>query len=160
MRASFQGKAGEKFVVDVAGSAANISLTQFSQAVGFIQPIYGAVRASKYFRGNPGEFLDATASIWMELTDFAWRARRADSVMLGATYYGRRLEVDQLYVRQLHNELTASGELLWPEKTRSRSRPPFRGQLNASIPDLNDFAQFFGATTGDFERRTLAEGAA
>ena len=151
LRASFQGRAGEKFSIDLAGSASNISLAQISSAVGFLEPINGSVRASKFtFRGNPSEFLDATGSIWMEATDFAWRARRADSVMIGATYYNRRLEVDQLYVRQRENELTVNGELLWPKELKSWAQLPFRGQLNATIPDLNGFAQFFGATTGDF----------
>jgi hypothetical protein len=159
LRASFHGRTGEKFTIDVAGSAANISLAQFSQAIGFLEPVTGAVRASKFtFRGNPGEFLDATASVWIELTDFAWRDRRAENVMLGATYYDRRLEVDQLYVRQRHNELTANGELLWPKKADGWTRPPFRCQLNASIPDLNGFAQFFGATTGDLSGALFVEG--
>lgn len=160
LRASFQGRAGEKFAIDLAGTAANISLAQISQAVGFLEPITGSVRASKFtFRGHPGEFLDATASIWIELADFGWRARRADNVMLGATYYARRLEVDQLYVQQRQNELTINGELLWPSNKISWSQLPFRGQLNASIPDLNAFAQFFGATTGDFGGELFAEGA-
>jgi hypothetical protein len=159
LRASFQGRAREKFAVDVAGSASNLSLAQISKAVGFLEPITGSVRASKFtFRGNPGEFLDATASIWIELTDFAWRARRADNVMLGATFYDRRLEVDQFYVRQQQNELTVNGELPWPKKTSGWARLPFRGQLNAAIPDLNGFAQFFGAPTGDFTGALSAEG--
>jgi hypothetical protein len=159
LRASFQGRAGEKFSIDLAGSASNISLAQISSALGFVEPITGSVRASKFtFRGNPSEFLDATGSIWMEATDFAWRARQADSVMLGATYYNRRLEVDQLYVRQRQNELTVNGELLWPKKWKGWAQLPFRGQLNATIPDLNGFAQFFGATTGDFSGALTAEG--
>ena len=159
LRASFQGRAGEKFSIDLAGSASNISLAQISNAVGFLEPINGSVRASKFtFRGNPSEFLDATGSIWMEATDFAWRARRANSVMIGATYYNRRLEVDQLYVRQRENELTVNGELLWPKELKSWAQLPFRGQLNATIPDLNGFAQLFGATTGDFSGALAAEG--
>ena len=39
--------------------------------------------------------------------------------MIGATYYNRRLEVDQLYVRQRENELTVNGELLWPKELKS-----------------------------------------
>jgi hypothetical protein len=159
LRASLQGRAGEKFSIDLAGSASNISLAQISSAVGFLEPITGSVRASKFtFRGNPSEFLDATGSIWMEATDFAWRARQADSVMIGATYYNRRLEVDQLYVRQRQNELTVNGELLWPKKRTSWAQLPFRGRLNATITDLNGFAQFFGATTGDFSGALTAEG--
>ena len=78
--------------------------------------------------------------------------------MLGATYYNRRLEVDQLYVRQRQNELTVNGELAWPKEPGGWTRPPFRGQLNASIPDLNGFAQFLGATTGDLSGAIFAEG--
>ena len=159
LRASFQGRAGNKFAIDLAGSAANLSLAQISSAIGFLEPVTGSVRASKFtFRGNPGEFLDATASIWMEATDFAWRARQAESVMLGATFYDRRLEVDQLYVRQRQNELTVNGELLWPKRRGSWWQLPFRGRLNATIPDLNALAQFFGATTGDFSGALRAEG--
>ena len=159
LRASFQGRASEKFHIDIAGSASNISLAQISRAMGFLEPISGAVHASKFtFRGNPGEFLDATVSVWMELTDFVWRTHRADNVMLGATYYDRRLEVDQLYVRQRENQLTINGELLWPKERGSWTQLPFRGQLNATIPDLNEFAELFGATTGDFKGALLAEG--
>ena len=159
LRASFQGRASEKFHIDIAGSASNISLVQISRAMGFLEPISGAVHASKFtFRGNPGEFLDATASVWMELTDFVWRTHRADNVMLGATYYDRRLEVDQLYVRQRENQLTINGELLWPKERGSWTQLPFRGQLNATIPDLNEFAELFGATTGDFTGALLADG--
>lgn len=159
LRASFQGRGGEKFSIDLAGSASNLSLAQISGAMGFLEPVTGAVRASKFtFRGKPGEFLDATASIWMEATDFAWRARRADSVMLGATYYDRRLEVDQLYVRQRENELTVNGELLWPKKLENLAQLSFRGRVNAAIPDLNGFTQLFGATTGDLSGALTAEG--
>ena len=158
LRASFQGREREKFEFDVAGSAANISLAQVSKAIGFLEPVSGTVRASKFtFRGNPGEFLDATASVWMELSDFAWRARRADSMMLGATYYNRRLEVDQLYVRQSENALTINGELLWP-KQRDWTQLPFRGQVNGTIPDLDSFSQLFGARIGDFTGALIAQG--
>ncbi|MBA2435915.1 MAG: hypothetical protein H0V54_12700 [Chthoniobacterales bacterium] len=159
LRASFQGRGGDKFSIDLAGSAANISLAQLSSAMGFLEPVTGSVRASKFtFRGNPGEFLDATASIWMEATDFVWRARQAESVMFGVTYYDRRLVVDQLYVRQRENELIVNGELLWPKRLKSWAQLPFRGQINAKIPDLNGFAQLFGATTGDFSGALTAKG--
>ena len=159
LRASFQGRAEKKFAIDLAGSAVNISLAQISSALGFLEPITGSVRASKFtFRGNPGEFLDATASVWIELADFAWRARRADTVMLGATYYDRRLEVDQLYVRQHRNELTLNGELLWPKQPVRWANLQFRGRMDASIPDLNAFAQLFGAQTGDLAGAVSTQG--
>ncbi len=159
VRISLQQRAGHKGVLEAAGSASNVSLAQIASALGFVEPISGRLHAAKFtFRGNPGQFLDGTASVWMELTDFAWRVRRADSVMLGATYYDRRLEVEQLYVRQHENQLTINGELRWPKKGQRWTELPFRGQLNATIPDLNSFAKLFGASTGDFSGALVAEG--
>lgn len=160
LRASFQGRAEEKkFAIDLAGSANNISLSQISRAAGFLEPVTGSVRASKFtFRGNPGEFLDATASVWIEVSDFAWRARRGDHLVFGATYYDRRLQVEQLYVQQNRNELTVNGELVWPKKRRTWATLPFRGQITAAIPDANSFAQLFGAAAGDFSGALSARG--
>lgn len=160
LRASFQGRGGEKkFAIDLAGSANNISLAQISSAAGFLEPVTGSVRASKFtFRGNPGEFLDATASVWIEVSDFAWRARRGDHLVFGATYYDRRLQVEQLYVQQQRNELTVNGELLWPKERRSWATLPFRGQITAAIPNANSFAQLFGAGAGDFSGALSAQG--
>ncbi len=160
LRASFQGRGGgKKFAVDLAGTANNISLAQISSAAGFLEPVTGSVRASKFtFRGNPGEFLDATASVWIEVSDFAWRTRRGDHLVFGATYYDRRLQVEQLYVQQKHNELTVNGELLWPKERRSWATLPFRGQINAAISDVNSFAQLFGANAGDFSGALSAQG--
>jgi hypothetical protein len=160
LRASFQGQGGgPKFVVDLAGSAANVSLAQVSAATGFLEPLTGSVRASQFtFRGSPGEFLDATASIWIEVSDFAWRARRGDHLVFGATYYDRRLQVEQLYVQQRPNELTVNGELLWPKQRTRWTGLRFRGQLNAAIPDADAFAQLFGAAPGDFSGALSANG--
>ena len=160
LRGSFQGRGGgKKFSVDLTGSASNISLAQVSAAAGFVEPLTGAVRTSQFtFRGNPGEFLDATASIWIELSDFAWRARRGDHLVFGATYYNRRLQVEQLYVEQRPNELTVNGELFWPKRLTGWSALSFRGQLNATIPDANSFAQLFGAAPGDFSGALSASG--
>jgi hypothetical protein len=68
------------------------------------------------------------------------------------------LEIDQLYVKQRQNQLTVNGELLWPKKDVQWMKLPFRGQLNAAIPDLNAFAQLFGATTGAFHGELSATG--
>ncbi|MGH7937648.1 MAG: hypothetical protein ACRD5Z_14565, partial [Bryobacteraceae bacterium] len=160
LRASFNGSSeGKKFLVDLAGSAANISLAQISRAAGLIEPLTGSLRASKFtFRGYPGEFLDATASIWIDMRDFAWRKRRANRVVFGGTFYGRRLQVEQLYVQQRQNELTVNGELLWPKKPIRWSALQFRGQVNATIPDVDSFAQLFGAATGGFSGALSAKG--
>ncbi len=160
LRVSVQGSGGEKkFGLDLAGSAANISLAQISAAAGLLEPLTGSVHAAQFtFRGSPGEFLDATASIWIELSDFAWRERRGDHLVFGATYYDRRLQVEQLYVQQQPNELTVNGEFLWPKPPARWNALQFRGVVNAAIPDANAFAQLFGAQAGDFSGALSARG--
>lgn len=159
LRASFQGRGGNKFAIDLAGSATNVSLAQISSAAGFLEPVTGSVRASKFtFRGNPGEFLDATASVWIEVSNFAWRARRGDHLVFGATYYDRRLQVEQLYVQQQRNELTVNGELPWPKEHQAWAKLPFRGQITAELHDADSFAQLFGASPGDFSGALSAQG--
>jgi len=61
-------------------------------------------------------------------------------------------------VRQHKNELTINGEMRWPRERDHWAQLPFRGQINATIPDLNRFAELFGATTGDFTGALLARG--
>ena len=160
LRASVQASGGEKKIaLDLAGSAANISLAQISAAAGLLEPLTGSVHAAQFtFRGNPGEFLDATASIWIEISDFAWRERRGDHLVFGATYYDRRLQVEQLYVQQQPNELTVNGEFLWPKRSARWNALQFRGVVNATIPDANAFAQLFGAQAGDFSGALSASG--
>ncbi|MGI8431489.1 MAG: hypothetical protein ACR2MW_04250, partial [Chthoniobacterales bacterium] len=98
------------------------------------------------------------ASIWIELSDFSWRARRGDHLVFGATYYNHRLQIEQLYVQQRPNGLPVNGEFLWPKKGQRWSALQFRGQINATLPDANAFAQLFGAAPGDVAGKLFASG--
>ena len=108
------------------------------------------VRASKFtFRGDPRDLLNATASIWTELTGFSWRERNADVIMLGANFYGHTVQLQQLFIKQRSNELTLSGETAIGTEWLN---PDFRGDISASINDLGQFAELFGASTGCVRR--------
>src|SRR5207244_13015769 len=73
--------------------------------------VEGCVYGSKFtLRGDPRDFLNATVSIWTELTGFSWRERKADVIMLGANFYGHTVQLQQLFIKQRRNELTLSGE--------------------------------------------------
>src|SRR5437763_8914515 len=114
------------------------------------------VRASKFtFRGDPRDFLNATASIWTELTDFSWRERNADVIMLGANFYGRTVQLQQLFIKQRSNELTVSGETAIGKEWLN---PDFRGDISASINDLGQFAELFGASPEAFAGKVAARG--
>src|SRR5437764_11090835 len=114
------------------------------------------IRGSKFtFRGDPRDFLNATASIWMELTGFSWRERKADVIMLRANFYGHTVQLQQLFIKQRRNELTLSGESAINTEWLN---PDFRCDISASINDFGQFAELFGARPEAFAGKVAARG--
>ena len=88
----------------IAGGASDISLAQTSDVFGFADRIDGLLHAANFtFRGNLAEPDRVTASLWTELTGPTWHNRTAEAIMLGAAVYNRKIELQQLYIRQKSN---------------------------------------------------------
>ncbi|MDQ2867639.1 MAG: hypothetical protein M3R59_04405 [Verrucomicrobiota bacterium] len=146
----------DRRIWDAAGSASGISLGSLANALGVVEPVRGSLRASKFtFHGDPRDLVHASGSIWMELIGFGWRGRSAESIMVGANYYARTIQLQQLFIRQRVNELTVNGETNLGENWLS---PDFHGDVNASIADLSAFAELFGAKPGAFKGKLSARG--
>jgi len=125
----------------IAGGATDISLEQTSEAFGFADRVSGLLHAGNFtFRGNLAEPDRVTASLWSELTGLTWRNRTAEAIMLGAALYNRRIQLQQLYIKQQANQFTLSGEAAFPSTASGWLSPDFRGNISASIDQLGDFA--------------------
>ena len=157
MRANFATEhAGKTRIWEAAGSASGVSLSQLAHALGLAEPVSGSLRASKFsFRGDPRDLLHVTASIWTELTGFSWRERNADVIMLGANFYERTVQLQELYIKQRANELTLSGETAL---SADWLNPDFRGDISGSINDLGQFAELFGAAPNAFGGKVAIRG--
>lgn len=143
----------------IAGGAADLSLAQISDALGFADRVKGLLHASNFtFRGNLAESDRATASLWGELTGLTWRDRTAEALMLGAALYNRKIELQQLYIRQKSNQFTLSGEAALPANSSEWLRPDFRGNISASINQLGEFLALFGANPADFAGKISIQG--
>ena len=143
----------------IAGGAADLSLAQISDALGFADRVSGLLHASNFtFRGNLAEPDRATASLWGELTGLTWRDRTAEALMLGAALYNRKIELQQLYIRQKSNQFTLSGEAALPATSAEWLRPDFRGNISASINELGEFLALFGANPADFAGKISIQG--
>jgi hypothetical protein len=143
----------------IAGAAADLSLAQISNALGFADRVNGLLHASNFtFRGNLAEPDRATASLWGELTGLTWRDRTAEALMLGAALYGRKIQLQQLYIRQRSNQFTLSGEAALPASSSEWLRPDFRGNILASIDQLGEFLALFGANPADFAGKLSIQG--
>ena len=144
----------------IAGGASDISLAQTSDAFGFADRVDGLIHAANFtFRGNLAEPDRVTASLWSELTGPTWRTRTAEAIMLGAAVYNRKIQLQQLYIRQKTNQFTLSGEATFPTTSSGWLSPDFRGNISASINQLGDFAALFGANPDDFAGKISVEGA-
>jgi len=157
MRANIATERPDKTRIwEAAGTASGISLPQLANALGLTVPVQGMVQGSKFtFRGDPRDLLNATASIWTELTGFSWRERKADVIMLGANFYRHAIQLQQLFIKQRRNELTLSGESAINNEWLN---PDFRGDISASINDLGQFAELFGARPESFAGKVAARG--
>src|SRR6266699_3321100 len=143
----------------IAGGAADLSLAQISGALGFAGRVNGLLHAGNFtFRGNLAEPDRATASLWCELTGLTWHDRTAEAIMLGAALYNRKIDLQQLYIRQKSNQFTLSGEAALPGSSSEWLRPDFRGNIAASINQLGEFLGLFGANPADFDGKINIQG--
>jgi hypothetical protein len=143
----------------VAASAANISLAQTAEAVGLADRVSGQLRAGKFtYRGDPRDASRATASLWSELSAPAWRDRQADVIMLGASFYNRKIDIQQLYIKQRKNELTLNGEAPLPNKWSDWLTADFHANISSAINDVADFANLFGGKPDQFHGAITVEG--
>src|SRR5437763_7687512 len=143
----------------IAGGAADLSLAQISDALGFADRVNALLHAGNFtFRGNLAEPDRATASLWCELTALTWRDRTAEAIMLGAALYNRKIELQQLYIGQKTNQFTLSGEAALPAKSSEWLKPDFRGNISASINQLGEFLALFGANPTDFDGKISIQG--
>src|SRR6266498_2935978 len=144
----------------IAGGASDISMGQTSDAFGFADRVDGLLHAANFtFRGNLAEPDQITASLWAELTGLTWRNRTAEAIMIGAAVYNRKIELQQLFIRQKNNQLVLSGEAAFPTNASGWLSPDFRGNISASIDQLGDFVALFGADPDDFAGKITIEGA-
>jgi hypothetical protein len=160
IRASISNEwGGQHSIWNLAGTATGISLAQTSEALGFTDRLGGSLRACYFtFRGDPRDPLAGTASIWTELNELSWHNRSADLITLGAVFYNRQIQLQQLYIKQRQNQLTMNGDGALPSKSSDWLNPDFRGQISGSINDLGQFAELFGASRGDFAGAVTIEG--
>ncbi|HXY60377.1 MAG TPA: hypothetical protein VEH26_02095 [Chthoniobacterales bacterium] len=160
IRASISNEwGGQHSIWNLAGTANGISLAQTSDAFGFTDQLGGSLRACNFtFRGDPRDPFSGTASIWTELNGLSWHNRAADLIMLGAIFYNRQIQLQQLYIKQRQNQLTMSGDGALPSKSADWLNPDFRGQILGSVNDLGQFAELFGAARGDFAGAIAIEG--
>jgi len=111
-REHFQRMAGAAFDWNVAGNRQRHFRSR-KRRKRLDSPIDSAVRfgpAIFTFRGDPRDPMLGTSLRLTELNGLSWHNRAADVIMLGAIFYNRQIQLQQLYIKQRKNELSMSGK--------------------------------------------------
>ncbi len=75
------------------------------------------------------------------------------------TFRGNLAHPGDVTVKQKTNQLTLSGQASFSSKSSDWLSPDFRGDIAATINNLDDFTTLFGAKSGEFAGKLFVEGA-
>ena len=162
---------GPRNFFDVAGSLQSVAVEPVARLLGGGGPFAGSFDRGQFsFRGDPGDPLAATSSLRVEAREFQWKERRFESLVASATLVNRRLQVQQLELRQSKNLLRLSGESALPKNTEPPIIGGFIGQamaflqagftcnVDARLEDLKALGQLADPGLSDLSGRMSVNG--
>lgn len=125
-------------------NAFGLSLDGLGDFLGLGKPLRGRLGLLKFtFNGDPGLPLDSQSSLRAEAKNFAWDKRAFSMLRLGASLSGGHLKVDELFLEQKSNRVSASGSLLLPAHDWRASDLALN--IDATANDAHSLAELFGA---------------
>jgi hypothetical protein len=128
--------------LEVSGTFSKIGVAPLAAFLGVTEAAGGVLEEGKFsFRGSPRFPRRGTASLRLEARNFQWESRQWDSLVVGATLLDRRVQVPEFSLRQGHNELQLSGDVLLPGgEGSSWWRSDFGMNVTARIGDLTELS--------------------
>jgi hypothetical protein len=141
---------------EAGGSLSQVSIEQLSEFVGSRKNAGGNLRLARFsYRG--GDTADAALSLRAEITGFRWGERQFDSLIVGATLVGNRLQIPELELNQAHNHLSLSGEMPiadWVQWWKS----DFNFEISARLERLSELSTLFGPALAETSGRVTVDG--
>ncbi len=139
-----QGVAGlesSSGVLELSSTFSKIGVAPLAAFLGVTEAAGGVLEEGKFsFRGSPRAPRRGTGSLRLEARNFQWESRQWDSLVVGATLLDRRVQVPEFLLRQGHNELKLSGDVLLPGGEVSWWRGDFGMNVTARIGDLTELS--------------------
>jgi hypothetical protein len=121
---------------EISGTLAGIDVGRFAKFLGREGAFGGIISDARYsFRGHPSNFDKATAAVRLRADSFRWRNRQWDSLILGATLAQRRIQFQNLQLRQPSNRIDFEGQADLPNRLLEADLPPFTCDVDAAIDD-------------------------
>ncbi|MDB6172411.1 MAG: hypothetical protein JWL59_1722 [Chthoniobacteraceae bacterium] len=126
---------------DVNGTFDSIDIAKLAIFLRLSDAAGGTIRNGTFgFSGAPRDLDKATASIWLDATNFQWESRQWDSLALGASLMEKRMQVSKLDLIQGHNRLNLSGEMALPLPGVKWWQSEFTCNVAATIENLTELS--------------------
>ena len=126
---------------DATTTFSQINVAKLSAFLALPNAAGGAIKDGKLtLRGSPQDFSKATATLRFEAVNFQWDARQMDSLTVGATLMGGRVQVPELALRQGRNQFNLSGEFALPAAGRKWWQDEFDARISATIDNFTDIS--------------------
>lgn len=146
--------------VKAALTAVNIALAEAGAFAGVTGEMEGRVALAKLtFNGEPAEWLSAQMSLRVEAGGFSWRGNAVEDFRLGASLAGRRLRVNEFFLRQEANSVQFRGTASVPDDAAAWRQVPVELDINAQVGKVQALAGLFGAPWSGLTGGLQVEGA-
>lgn len=138
IRAEAQTLAHERpLTIELTSRFEQIDLAKLATFLGSSDAAGGTVKQGQFnFRGAPRELDRASASLYLDASNFQWDSRQWDSLALAASLLNRRIQVAKLDLHQGSNRLNLSGEMSLPTADSKWWQNEFTCNIAAKIDDL------------------------
>lgn len=101
----------------------------------------GTIKQGNFsFLGSLQHSEKATASLWLDATNFQWESRQWDSLALGAALMNGRIKVSKLKLLQGRNHLDLNGEMALPMPGVKWWQNEFSCNITANIEDFTELS--------------------
>jgi len=127
--------------LEASGTFSKLGVAPLASFFGVTEAAGGVLEEGKFnFRGSPRALSRGSASLRLEARNFQWESRQWDSLVVGATLMDRRIQVPEFALRQGHNELQLSGDMLLPGGGVSWWKADFGMNVTARIGNLTELS--------------------
>ncbi len=126
---------------DVSGNFSKISVAGLANFLGVSDAAGGVLKSGHFtFRGSPGDFAKAEATVRFEAGAFQWESRQWDSLVLGLSLVDQRLQIPELSLQQGQNRLSLKGTMAVPQPGVKWWQRQFDFKVDADIRNLTEIS--------------------
>jgi len=146
-------------LLEANGRFAQISVAPLADFFDYTGESGGVIKEGNFtFRGSLRDLEKATLSVRLEAVDFQLGKRQWNSLVGGALLVENRLQINELHLKQAHNELSLKGQTSLPSPGSEWWQSDFAFDIAAKVDNLTELSSLFGPGFADLAGKVSVEG--